>query len=283
MCRQLNVARSSFYAWRDRAGTVTATQARRDALKPEIQRVFTFLRGVGGCRRVAAKLNDEGIICSVGLVADLMREMGLAAVQPRAYKRTTIPDDQAQIFQDHLDRKFNPADYTPGQALVSDITYLRTGQGWVYLATIIDLATRMEVGWQLAEHMRTSLVIEALDMARTHGRVADGALMHSDHGTQYTSAAFTAYCAEAGIIQSMGRTGVCWDNAVAETFFASLKNEMYYQQVFTTRPRARMAVAEYIEVFYNRQRPHSSLGYLTPVRAWNDHQALAATASTQAA
>jgi len=232
---------------------------------------------------VAAKLNDEGIICSVGLVADLMREMGLAAVQPRAYKRTTIPDDQAQIFQDHLDRKFNPADYTPGQALVSDITYLRTGQGWVYLATIIDLATRMEVGWQLAEHMRTSLVIEALDMARTHGRVADGALMHSDHGTQYTSAAFTAYCAEAGIIQSMGRTGVCWDNAVAETFFASLKNEMYYQQVFTTRPRARMAVAEYIEVFYNRQRPHSSLGYLTPVRAWNDHQALAATASTQAA
>src|SRR5690625_2061689 len=109
--------------------------------------------------------------------------------------------------------------------------------------------------------------------------------MHSDHGTQYTSAAFTAYCAEAGIIQSMGRTGVCWDNAVAETFFASLKNEMYHQQVFTTRSRARerMAVAEYIEVFYSRQRPHSSLGYRTPVRAWTDHEDLAATASTQAA
>lgn len=262
---------------------VTATQARRDALKPEIQRVFTFLRGAGGCRRVAAKLNEEGIICSVGLVADLMRDMGLAAVQKRAYKRTTIPDDQAQIFEDLLDRNFDPADYAPGQALVSDITYLRTGQGWLYLATIIDLATRMVIGWQLAEHMRTSLVIDALDMARTHGRVADGALVHSDHGTQYTSAAFTTYCAEAGITQSMGRTGVCWDNAVAETFFASLKNEMYHQQVFTTRPRARMAVAEYIEVFYNRQRPHSSLGYRTPVQAWIDHEDLTATASTQAA
>lgn len=184
MCRQLGVARSSFYAWRARAGTITATQARRDALKPEIQRVFTFLRGVGGCRRVTAKLNEEGIICSVGLVADLMREMGLAAVQQRAYRRTTVPDEHAQVFDDHLDRNFDPADYSPGQALVSDITYLRTGQGWLYLATIIDLATRMVIGWQLAEHMRTSLVLDALDMARTHGRVAEGALLHSDHGTQ---------------------------------------------------------------------------------------------------
>ena len=162
-------------------------------------------------------------------------------------------------------------------------TYLKTGQVWLYLATIIDLATRMVVGWQLANHMRTSLVIDALDMARAHGRVAAGALVHSDHGTQYTSAAFTAYCTEAGVIQSMGRTGVCWDNAVAETFFASLKNEMYHQQVFTTRPRARMAVAEYIEVFYNRQRPHSSLDYRTLAEAWTDAQELTATASNQAA
>src|SRR5699024_4161739 len=121
----------------------------------------------------------------------------------------TIPDDQAQVFDDHLDRNFDPGTYTPGQALVSDITYLKTGQGWLYLATIIDLATRMVVGWQLADHMRTSLVIDALDMARTHGLVADGALLHSDHGTQYTSQALTAYCAAAGITQSMGRTGVC--------------------------------------------------------------------------
>src|SRR5699024_7417488 len=120
-------------------------------------------------------------------------------------------------------------------------------------------------------------------MARTHGRIADDALLHSDHGTQYTSQALTTYCIDHGITQSMGRTGVCWDNAVAETFFASLKNEMYHQQVFTTRPRARMAVAEYIEVFYNRQRPHSSLGYRTPARAWNDYEDLAVQASPQAA
>src|SRR5699024_6671147 len=152
-----------------------------------------------------------------------------------------------------------------------------------YLATIIDLATRMVVGWQLADHMRTSLVIDALDMARTHGLVADGALLHSDHGTQYTSQALTAYCAAAGITQSMGRTGVCWDKAVHETFFARLNNEIYLQQVFATRARARLAVAEYIEVFYNRQRPHSSLDYRTPARAWNDYEDLAVQASPQAA
>ena len=208
MCRQLGVARSSFYAWRDRAGTVTTTQARREALKPEIRRVFTFLRGVGGCRRVAAKLNDEGIVCSVGLVADLMREMGLAAVQKRAYKRTTIADDHAQVFEDHLDRNFDPEDYTPGQALVSDITYLRTGQGWLYLATIIDLATRMVVGWQLAEHMRTSLVIDALDMARTHGRIADDALVHSDHGTQGGFNWLSQHLDEKGVSRWLPRTGV---------------------------------------------------------------------------
>ncbi len=238
---------------------MTATQARRDALKPEIRRVFTFLRGVGGCRRVAAKLNDEGIICSVGLVADLMREMGLATVQKRAYKRTTIADDHAQVFEDHLDRNVDPEHYTPSQALVLDVTYLRTGQGWLYLATIIDLATRMVIGWQLADHMRTSLVINALDMARTHGRVANNALLHSAHGTQYTSQALTTYCTATGITQSMGHTRVCWDNAVAETLFASPKNAMYHHQVFTSRARTRMAVAEYIEVFYNRQRPHTSL------------------------
>lgn len=128
-----------------------------------------------------------------------MREMGLAAVQQRAYKRTTIADEHAQVFEDHLDRNFNPADYSPGQVLVSDITYLRTGQGWLYLATIIDLATRMVVGWQLAEQMRTSLVIDALDMARTHDRVVDNALIHRGHGAQYTARVFTDYCVQAGL------------------------------------------------------------------------------------
>lgn len=273
MCNQLGVVRSSFYAWRERAGQITATQARRQALGVEIERIFNEQRGTAGCRRIAAILNDEGHPASVGLVADLMRELGLAAIQRKAYKRTTVPDDKAQVFSDKLDRDFAPESHRPGEALVGDITYLRTGQGWLYLATVIDLATRKVIGWQTAEHMRASLVVDALEMARTQGGAASGAIFHSDHGSQYTSDECVTYCANNGFTQSMGRTGVCWDNAAAETFFATLKNEMYHQQVFATRARARFAVAEYIEVFYNRRRPHSSIGYRTPARAWNDHHA----------
>ena len=145
---------------------------------------------------------------------------------------------------------------------------IRPGQGWLYLATVIDLATRMVVGWQLADNMRTPLIIDALKMARTHGKVAPNAIFHSDRGSQYTSDDFHEYCEKNGFIQSMGRTGVCWDNSVAESFFSSLKNEMYHHQVFPTRARARFAVADYIEIFYNRKRIHSSLGYQTPAQTW---------------
>lgn len=174
MCQKLGVARSSFYAWRARVGTLTATQARREALKSEIVRVFAQQRGTAGCRRIAAELNDNEFPCSVGLVADLMRELGLAAIQKRADKRTTVVDEQAQVFTDRLERDFDPDSYAPGQALVGDITYLRTGQGWLYLATVIDLATRMVIGWQIAERMRASLVVDALEMARTQGGATAG-------------------------------------------------------------------------------------------------------------
>ncbi|WP_425248463.1 IS3 family transposase [Auritidibacter ignavus] len=271
MCTQLEVARSSFYAWRARVGTTTDTEARREVLKVEIARIFDQQRGTAGCRRVAAQLNQEGFEASVGLVAELMRELGLKAVQKRAYKTTTVVDGRAQVFEDKLGRGFAPESHRPGEALVGDITYLRTGQGWLYLATVIDLATRMVIGWQTATHLRTSLVIDALEMARTQGGAKKNAIFHSDHGSQYTSDEFINYSQQHGFIQSMGRTGVCWDNAAAESFFATLKNEMYHQQVFTTRGRARFAVAEYIEVFYNRRRRHSSLGYRTPARAWADH------------
>lgn len=272
MCHKLEVPRSSFYAWRDRVGKVTATQERRQILKIEIQRVFTSQRQTAGCRRIAAQLNEEGFPCSVGLVATLMGELDLTAVQKRAYKRTTVSDEQAQVFTDQVERDFAPDSHEPGEVLVGDITYLRTGQGWLYLATVIDLATRMVIGWQIADHMRASLVVDALTMARTQGGARVGAIFHSDHGTQYTSEECVEYCVKNGFVQSMGRTGVCWDNAAAESFFASLKNEMYYQQVFHTKTQARLAVAEYIEVFYNRQRRHSSLGYRTPAQAWNDYE-----------
>jgi transposase InsO family protein len=274
MCRLLGVPRSSFYAWRNRAETATA--ARRRELAVHVRLVFDAGRRAYGCRRVAAQLNRDGHPCSVGLVADLMRELGLRACQPRAYKRTTVPGEQPVTSPDLISRDFTAA--VPGQRLVGDITYLRTGEGWLYLATVIDLATRMVTGWQLAEHMRTSLVTDALDMAIAHGHVAPGAIFHSDRGAQYGSAEFARFCQSHGIRTSTGRTGVCWDNAAAESFFAALKNEMYYRQAFPGRARARSAVADYIEVFYNRQRLHSTLGYRTPAEALTDHQAAATAA-----
>jgi putative transposase len=268
------VPRSSFYAWRNRAETATA--ARRRELAVHVRRVFEAGRGAYGCRRVAAQLNRDGRPCSVGLVADLMRELGLRACQPRAYKHTTIPGEQPVASPDLIGRDFTAA--TPRTRLVGDITYLKTGEGWLYLATVIDLATRMVTGWQLASHMRTSLVTDALAMAINHGHVQPGAVFHSDRGTQYTSGELARFCQANRIRTSVGRTGVCWDNAAAESFFAALKNEMYYRQAFPSRAHARFAVADYIEVFYNRQRLHSTLGYRTPAEVLTQFQNAANTA-----
>lgn len=276
MCSILGVPRSSFYDWRRQAATLTATAARRAELASVVNAVFVEFRQTYGCRRIARELNARGTACSVGLVADLMRELGLKAVQPRAYRVTTVHGVDDEYPADLIERDFTSSE--PGTKLVGDITYLRTGQGWLYLATVIDLATRMVVGWQIADHMRTTLIIDALEMARLHGHVRPNAIFHSDRGTQYASADYAKYCAKVGVRRSMGRTGVCWDNAAAETFFATLKNEMYYRHVFATKARARFAVAEFIEVFYNRKRMHSSIGYRTPAQALNDYRSAALAA-----
>ena len=268
MCQLLGVPRSTFYTWRNRAET--ATMARRRELAGQVRRVFDAARGTYGCRRVAAQLNRDGVACSVGLVADLMRELGLKACQPRAYKRTTVAGAKPVASPDLIGREFTAEQ--PGVRLVGDITYLRTGEGWLYLATVVDLATRMVVGWQTTEHLRTSLVVDALAMAKRHGHLRPGAVFHADRGCQYTSAEFARYCARIRVRTSVGRTGVCWDNAAAESFFATIKNEMYHRQRFDTRARARFAVAEYIEIFYNRQRLHSTLDYRTPAEALAEHQ-----------
>jgi transposase InsO family protein len=217
MCHLLGVPRSSFYAWRNRAETATA--ARRRELAGLVKAAFGRGRGAYGCRRVAAQLNRDGHPCSVGLVADLMREQGLRACQPRAFKRTTVPGEEPVTSPDLIGRDFTAK--APGQRLVGDITYLKTGEGWLYLATVIDLATRMVTGWQLADHMRTSLVTDALQMAVTGGHVKPGAVFHSDRGTQYTSAEFARFCQARKIRTSVGRTGICYDNAAAESFFSA--------------------------------------------------------------
>jgi putative transposase len=273
MCRLLTVPRSSFYAWRNRVESPTA--ARRRELAAQVARVFDDSRQTSGCR-LAAQLGRDGHEASVGMVADLMRELGLAAVQPRAYKRTTVAGEHPIVIPDLIGRDFTATE--PGLRLVGDITYLPTGQGWVYLATVLDLGTRMVVGWQMATHMRTSLVVDALQMALDSGHLRPDAIFHSDRGTQYTSAEFALFCKENQVRTSVGRTGVCWDNAAAESFFASLKNEMYHRYTFATRTRARFAVADYIEVFYNRRRLHSTLGYRTPFEALTAFQTAAIAA-----
>ena len=187
-----------------------------------------------------------------------MRELGLRACQPRAYKRTTVPGEEPVTSPDLIGRDFTAA--APGQRLVGDITYLRTGEGWLYLATVIDLATKMVTGWQLASHMRTSLVTGALAMASTHGHVQPGAIFHSE----YTAGAFRAACQRLGIAQSMGRPGSALDNAVQESWHSTLEWELRRVHHFATRAQARATVAAWIEE-YNTTRRHSALGMLSPL------------------
>jgi transposase InsO family protein len=194
-------------------------------------------------------------------VARLMQQAGLVGCRPRGFRRTTIADPTARV-DDLVRRVFRPADLD--HLWVSDITYVRTDEGWLYLATILDASSRRVVGWSLADHLRPELALDALTMALTTRRPAPGLIHHSDRGTQYLSSAYADRLAAHHLRQSVGHPGTCWDNAVAESFFATLKTELLHRQTWATRQQARTAIFEYIEVFYNRQRRHSTLGYLSP-------------------
>ena len=283
MCVLLGVSRSGFYAWE--AAVPSARARRRAKLAEHVRAAFEAGRGTYGARRVHAVLgrSDDPQVAgvSLGLVRDLMADLGLHACQPRAYRVTTLPGEPSgehlESVTDHVQRDFT-AD-APGCRLVGDITYLRTWTGWLYLATVIDCHSRAVIGWAMAEHMRASLVCDALSMAATNVEFAPGAVFHSDHGSQYSSAEFARHLASLDLTASMGRTGVCWDNALAESFFGALKNELVYRTSFPSQTKARTMIAEYIEVFYNRQRIHSALGYKTPaetIAAWHETQATAA-------
>lgn len=273
----LGVSRAGYYAWLARLGQVTPSQERRDRVATLVAESHEQSRQVNGYRRVRADLARQGVPVSEGMVRARMRDAGIWGVQPRSKKRTTIPADDAALRPDLIKRDFTAQ--APGEKLVGDITYLRTGEGWLYLATVIDLYSRMVVGWSMAGHMRTELIENALEMAHTHGRIAPGAVFHSDRGSVYTSADYAATAGKYGVRLSVGRTGSCHDNAVAESFFSMLKNEMYHRAVFATRRRARFAVHEYIEVFYNRQRLHSTLGYRTPAQAHAGYEPQVAAAA----
>lgn len=213
-------------------------------------------------RAVLAALAARGVRLTLYRVRGLMREPGMRGVVRNAGKATTVPDPDAPSRPDLVRRRFDPP--VPTTVLVGDITYLRTGQGWLYLAVVIDLATRMVVGWSMSERMTAGLAVAALEAAWARGYVAGGAIFHSDRGAQYTSRLMAERAEGRGVRLSVGRTGSCNDNAVAESFFATLKNEMYSLRPWATRAEARHAVVGFIEACYNRRRPHSTIGYQVP-------------------
>ena len=260
MARVLDVSRSGNYSWESRQLDPSADPWL--GLKQRILDIWKAKKKCHGAKRIHMDLIGEGIPVTLYRVRKCMRELGISGIQPRAKKRTTIPAADAEARPDLIRRDFNAP--VPTTKLVGDITYLKTGEGWLYLAVAIDLCTRMVVGWSMATHMEASLVVSAMRLAVLQGFVAIGAIFHSDRGSQYTSKEYSDYVSERSVRLSVGRTGSCHDNAVAESFFSMLKNEMYYTQDFATRAEARAAVMEYIEVFYNRQRRHSSIDYRIP-------------------
>jgi transposase InsO family protein len=260
-CAMLEVSRSAFYEWHQHIPS--AREAADDELGERIQAVYDESRGTYGWPRVHRALRDEGVHVGRARVARIMRTKGLIGQCRKRWIKTTISDPDV-IAVDLLKRTFGPGTVELNRVYVGDITYIRTWEGWLYLATVIDLASRRVVGWAMTDHMRAELVCDALRMAIDARRPALGAMFHSDRATQYTSTEFTDLLAEHKMIQSLSRPRQCWDNAVAESFFASLKLECIYRQVLPTRTHARRAVFDYIEVFYNRRRLHSTLGYMTP-------------------
>jgi transposase InsO family protein len=267
MCTWLGVSRSGFYEWLDR-GT-SATARRRQELCLLIAKAFTDSDGTYGHRRVHAQLTRWGVQVSLELVRALMRALGLQPCQPRPWRPTTTVAGAAGPIPDLLDRDFTAT--TPGTKLVGDITYIPTWEGFLYLATVIDLCTKECVGYAIADHMRTELVTDALDMAARNHRLTTGAVFHTDRGSQYTSAAFAEHCSKLHVTHSVGRTGVCFDNAAAESFNAAVKVERVNRTAYPTRKHARKDITRYIELRYNTRRLHSALGYRTPREAYNDY------------
>ena len=260
LCRVLEVSRAGFYAWQARGPSAHAQADKRLGL--EIAAIHAESRQRYGSPRVHAELRDRGHGTSRKRVARLMRHRGLAGRRRRRFRATTDSRHAFPVAPNVLARQF--AQKAPDRAWVTDITYIPTGEGWLYLAVILDLCSRFVVGWAMSERITRELTLDALDMALVRRRPLHGLVHHSDRGSQYASGDYQNVLVAEGIVCSMSRRGNCWDNAVAESFFATVKVELVYDATWQTRADARAALFEYIEIFYNGQRRHSSLGYLSP-------------------
>ena len=266
LCRLLGVSRSGYYAWRQRP---PSARARADQeLTRQIRAIHEQSRGTYGAPRIGAELRERGVVCSRKRVARLLRLAGLQGCHrrkgPAAPRTPGLP-----LAPDLVQRQFTAA--APDRLWVADITYVPTWAGFLYLAVVLDVHSRRVVGWAMADHLRSELVIEAVDMAVWRRRPTEGVIHHSDQGSQYTSLAFGRRLREAGLLVSMGSRGDCFDNAAVESFFATLECELLARHRFPTRSAGRLALFDYIEGFYNTQRRHSALGYLSPAayeRRW---------------
>jgi putative transposase len=267
MCAWLEVSKSGFYEWLSRPESATA--ARRAELKLAIGDIFDDSDGTYGYRRIAAQLARKGVAAGEELVRRLMRDLGLVACQPGPWRPVTTVQGQAGPIPDLVNRDFSGA--VPGAKMVGDITYIPTWEGWLFLATVIDCATRKVAGWAMDDNYRTPLISSAIEMAARNLGLSPGAVFHSDRGSNYTSAEFAGVLDGLGIRQSVGRTGSCFDNALAESFNAAVKVERVHRTVYPTRKKAKEDIARYIELRYNRARLHSALGYRTPQEVHDEY------------
>jgi len=261
MCRLLEVSRSGYYEWRSRPRSAQAEANQQ--LQDKVTRYFAQGRGTYGTRRLKHLLAQEGLQVSRRRIGRVLAQAGLRCKTRRKFKAPTAAGQAQTVAPNQLNREFTVQ--APNTTYVGDITYLPTGEGWLYLAVVLDLCSRAVVGWSMANHMRAELVNQALSMAICQRQPTAGLIMHTDRGSQYGADSYRQLLSQHGMQPSMSRKGNCWDNAVAESFFHTLKTELIYLEDFKTHEQARTGVFEYIEVFYNRQRCHSATGYLAPL------------------
>jgi putative transposase len=268
-CRVLEVSVASYYRWRGHP--VGKREARREELAEKIRVVHEASRRVYGSPKIRAELLKQGVKLNRKTVARIMRESSIRSKVARKFKvRTTDSNHTHPVAPNVLDQEFTAE--KPDAVWLCDITYIPTGEGWLYLAGVMDLCSRRIVGWSMAEHMRVELVLDALGMATGQRDPAPGLVHHSDRGVQYCCGQYRAELEAWGMVASMSRTGNCYDNAPKESFWATLKKELMCDRTFATHEEARAAIFEYIEVFYNRQRIHSSLGYVSPEQFEASHR-----------
>jgi len=261
MCNVLNVSRSGYYAWRKRPESNRSRENRKLAVQIKVIHMDKHKR-VYGSPRIHEELNDNGLSCSPNRVARVMKKEGIRAIVPRKFKATTNSKHNFPVAPNLLKQDFNVKE--PNKVWLADITYIRTSEGWLYLASVMDLGSRRIKGWAMSNRMTQELALDALNMAIGNHPETTGIIHHSDRGIQYACNAYQKLLKDNGFIGSMSRKGNCWDNAPMESFYHTLKTECVYRYKYHTRKEAKASIFDYIEIFYNRQRRHSALQYMNP-------------------